>query len=535
VHHVQQSSEAFNLVQILDVLRRRALWILVCVVLASGAAFAVSRHETKKYTATASLAFGNNSLSQQIAGLSGGATGSQLVQQANNLEQVRLGDYAATTASELGHGLTAEKVSEGLSINGQGESGVVDVSATATTPVLAAAIANTYTRQFADAQQSANRQYLASALALVQKQLAKLTRVQRVGEDGLNLQNRIQTLSLLKELDYNNVHVAQEALAPAGPSSPRTSKNVIIGGALGLFLGLALAFLLEHVDRRIRRPEDLEEIYRLPTLGAVPRRAGLARSSRHNAGKTGALSPVESEAFSLIRAHLRFFNVDRELRTIVIASAEGGDGKSTIARRLAEAAARLGSRVLLLEADLRRPTLGQQLDIQPGPGLAGVLIGAIPIDEATQTVDLEASSDLGTRGRTLDVLAAGAVLPPNPGELLESYRMDAVLEQVKSAYDLVVIDTAPLTAVSDAFSLLTKVDGVVVVGRVGRSRRDAAARLHRVLASSGAPVLGVIANGSKSDGTGSYVEARDRKPSPVVTSANGASPSEGLAVPATKA
>jgi Mrp family chromosome partitioning ATPase len=95
----------------------------------------------------------------------------------------------------------------------------------------------------------------------------------------------------------------------------------------------------------------------------------------------GDLAPAEAEAFSLIRAHLRFFNVDRDLRTVVIASAAQGDGKTTVARQLAEAAARLGSRVLLLEVDLRQPTLVQQLDIESGPGLADVLIGAISIGE----------------------------------------------------------------------------------------------------------------------------------------------------------
>ena len=142
---------------------------------------------------------------------------------------------------------------------------------------------------------------------------------------------------------------------------------------------------------------------------------------------------------------------------------------------------------------------------------------------------MEAAPGEGITGRTLDVLAAGAVLPPNPGELLESRAMDAVLEQAKSAYDLVVIDTPPLTAVSDAFPLLTKVDGVVIVGWVGRSRRDAAEQLHQVLASSGAPLLGVIANGSKSGGPDAYVYAKGGKPSPVVAAVDGASPSEELA------
>jgi polysaccharide biosynthesis transport protein len=161
--------------------------------------------------------------------------------------------------------------------------------------------------------------------------------------------------------------------------------------------------------------------------------------------------------------------------------------------------------VLLLEVDLRQPTLAQQLGIEPGPGLADVLIGAVPLGEAIQSVDLPASSVDGTTGHALDVLAAGAVLPPNPVELLESDAMGVVLNQARTAYNLVVIDTPPLTAVSDAFPLLTQVDGVVIVGWVGRSRRDVAEQLHQVLASSGAPLLGLIANGAKSGGPTPYV------------------------------
>ncbi len=129
--------------------------------------------------------------------------------------------------------------------------------------------------------------------------------------------------------------------------------------------------------------------------------------------------------------------------------------------------------------------------------------------------------------RTLDVLVAGAALPPNPGELIESHAMEAVLAQARSAYDLVVIDTPPLTAVSDAFPLLGKVDGVIVVGRVGRNRRDVAERLRETLTGAGAPLLGVIANGFKASGRGSYAYsyaynyARDEK---TATAAAGASP-----------
>jgi succinoglycan biosynthesis transport protein ExoP len=391
------------------------------------------------------------------------------------------------------------------------------VAATSTSPVLAAAIANTYVNQFVKEQQRTNRQFFKSALALVNKQLAALTPAQRVGSDGLDLQERAHTLGLLSALGYNNVQVAQEALVPSSPSSPKTKRNTILGAVIGLLIGFGIALLLERLDRRIREPEELEAIYELPLLGAVPKSAALAGS---------VLSPTEAEAFSLIRAHLRFFNVNRDVRTIVVASPAPGDGKSTVARHLAEAAARLGSRVLLLEVDLRHPTLAQQLGVHAGPGLADVLIGAVGISEATRSVALQASPGEGSGGHTLDVLPAGAVRPPNPAELLESQAMGAVLEQAKSAYDLVVIDTPPLTAVSDAFPLLRKVDGVVIVGRVGHSRRDAAERLQQVLAGSGAPLLGVIANGSKAGGPTSY--PGNGKSSPGATSASHASPSEEL-------
>ena len=262
-------------------------------------------------------------------------------------------------------------------------------------------------------------------------------------------------------------------------------------------------------------------------LGEVPESAALARSARRGKGRAEALPPAEAEAFSLIRAHLQFFNIDRDLRTLVIASAAPGDGKTTIARHLAEAAARLGSRALLVEGDMRQPTLAQQLDINSGPGLADVLIDTATMDEVTQSVSLEAAPGEGAKGRTLDVVAAGAVLPPNPGELLESRAMEALLERVKSIYDLVVIDTPPLAAVSDAFPLLTKVDGVVIVGRVGHSRRDVSERLHQVLASSGALPLGVIANGAQSGGPS--LDPGDGRSSSAVASDTSVSSSEELA------
>jgi succinoglycan biosynthesis transport protein ExoP len=493
--------------QFLGVLRRRVGWILLCFVLVAAAAYGFSKHQTKKYTATASLVFNNNQLSQQVAGLQAISSGNnQQALQNTNLKLVQLGDMATRTAALLGQGLTKEKVSADLTVSAQVESNIVNVAATSTSPTLAAGIANTYTSVFVKEQQSSNHAYYASALKLVNRQLAALSSKEKAGTAGLALQDRAQSLSVLAELRNGNVEVAQAATIPTSPSSPQVSRNTVLGAFIGLLLGLGIAFLLERLDRRIREPKDLEAIYGLPLLGVVPESTALSRTAKSKKDAKEALPASEAEAFHLIRAHLRYFNVDRELRTLMVVSAAPGDGKTTVARHLAGAAARMGSRVLLLEADLRRPTIAQQLDISSGPGVADVLIGAVSLSEATQAVDLDLSGVGvgGSGGRGFDVLVAGASLPPNPGELIESHAMESLLQQAQAKYDLVVVDTPPLTAVSDAFPLLGKVDGVIIVGRVGRNRRDVAQRLHETLTGAGAPLLGVVANGFKSGRLGGY-------------------------------
>jgi capsular exopolysaccharide synthesis family protein len=483
-----------NFKQIFNILRHRARWIALCWMAVTAAAFLFSVQQDKKYTATASLLFSTGQLSQQIAGLPLTSTINQQAQESTNVKLVQLGDMAERTAAQLGGGLTKAAVAESLSISPQGESNIVDVAATSTSPTLAAAIANTYTQQFVSEQQGSNHRYYTSALALVNRQLAALPPSQRLSSAGLALEGRAQSLSVLAELRNGNVQVAQGAAVPSSPSSPKTKRNTILGALLGLMLGLAVALLVDRLDRRIREPGDLERIYELPLLGVVPHTPELARpGERRRVG-------TELEAFQMIRAHLRYFNVDRPLRVVMIASAAPGDGKTTVARNLAEAAARMDARVLLLEVDLRRPTVARQLGIHFSPGLSDVLIDAVSLEEAIQPVALDGAP----AGHRLDVVVAGATLPPNPAALIESNAMHALLERVQAEYDLVVLDTPPLTVVSDAFPLLGRVDGVIIVGWLGRNRRDVAQRLRDSLRGAGAPLLGVVANGYHVRGLGAY-------------------------------
>jgi tyrosine-protein kinase len=501
--HVQPSP-ALDLAQVIGVLRRRAPLILLCVVVVAGAAYEFSKHQARTYATSASLTFSVDPLSQQIAGLAPGTTTNLLVQQADNLELVKLGDMAAITAKKLGHGLTEQQVSKSLSISDAGESSVVNVAATASSPHLAAAIANTYAAQFVTEQQAANKRSLSSALTLVERQLARIPSKDQFSPAAAALQNRAQSLRILDELQYGNVRIAEEAPVPSSPSGPKTSKNTGLGVALGLLLGLGLAFVLERlaIDSKVRRPEDLEAIYGLPLLGAIPESRALAGSNGKRDPRA-TLPPAEAEVFRLLRARLRFLNSGRDLRTLLVTSAASGEGKTTIARHLAEAAAGAGARVLLLEADLRQPALAQMLGIEPGPGMAEVLNEAVPLNDAIRSIELHAPPGEGSAGLTLDVLACHGT-PPNPGQLLEGHAMAVVLDRAKSTYDLVVIDAPPLAVVSDAFPLLHQVDGAVIVSWIGRSQRDTSELLHRTLESSGVCQVGVVANGSRFAAPGTY-------------------------------
>ena len=292
----------------------------------------------------------------------------------------------------------------------------------------------------------------------------------------------------------------------------------MLGGILGLMLGLGLAFILHRLDRRLRDPSQLEEIYGVPVVGVVPESAALNRSEWTD-GPRVPPPPAEAEIFGLLRAHIRYFNVDRELRVVVVVSAAPGDGKTTVARNLAIASATVGSRVLFVEADLRRPAAAKSFGVAGEPGVAEVLIGAESFDGALQRVELATGEETSLG---LDVLVAGGVLPPNPPQVIESQAMVSLLEEARDRYDLVVIDTPPLALLPDAFPLLRHADGVLIVSRLRRNRSDVAERFRATLESANAPVIGVVANGFKrprgsSDGYGysytyDYTEYRATAP-----------------------
>ena len=485
------STTPFNLLQppgqrgqatvdrLLTVARRNLKLLLVCVLVVPAVALIYSLAQDKEYTASASLLF-------RDPGLDDALLGDSLFNQdddperaaATNLRLVSLRQISGRTAEALpGSGLTADAIAEKVSVSPQGESDLIAVEAVDGDPKVAAQLANTFANEYIAFRRDADRAKIAEAEALVNDQLERLGPEGAATPDGTQLEQRARELEILASLQTGNAELVQPAEAPSSASSPKPARNLALGLLLGIFLAGGITFLREQLDRRLKDPSEAADAFGLPILAAIPESRAISSFGREQ-GSAG----IEGEAFRMLRANLRYFNVDRAVKSILVTSAAPQDGKTTVSWNLALAEAEAGRRVLYLEADLRRPTLASQLQVKASKGLSLVLAGMVEVKDAIQTQ------------QGVDVLMAGP-LPPNPTELIESQRMRDLIDWGEQNYDRVIVDTPPAAVVADAVPIMNEVDGVLIVVRIQRSQRDAAEHLREQLANISAPVLGLAVNG----------------------------------------
>jgi len=279
------------------------------------------------------------------------------------------------------------------------------------------------------------------------------------------------------------------AVAPTSPSSPNVKLAVALGLLLGFAIGIAYSLVRAAVDRRLRTAAAIEREFDIAVLGTIPFDSDIA--------KRGVLRADNdfhtSEGVRQLRTNLQFMDVDNPPRIIVITSALPGDGKSTVAIKLAEAIAESGQKVILVDADLRRPSLVEYLGLVPGAGLTDLLVGRAQLDEVIQPY--------GSTGRFF-VLGAGSV-PPNPSELLGSGTMRNLLQSMDPSA-IVLVDTPPLVPVTDAAILTARTDGALIVVRAGKTTIDLLDKsLQNLERVKGRP-LGVILDGVSRKGEGKY-------------------------------
>jgi capsular exopolysaccharide synthesis family protein len=454
----------------------------------------ISLLQEKQYSASASLLFRNPGYAQNLFGNTVTTPETDPTREAATNEKLVGLKVVAKRTSEQLTGLTLDEISNMVDVSASGEADIVSVTATSSDPEQAKAVANTFAHQFIDFRAQADKSKLLQAKQLAEEEYSRLSPEQQAGPRGVALSSGAEKLGILASLQTGNAELVQPAEVPTSPSSPRPVRNGFLAAIIGLLLGIGLAFLFERLNRTLRDPEEARDAFGLPVLAVVPESKAIVASNQR--AVTVELPFMENEAFRMLRAQLRYFNTDRDVRTVVVSSHAAGVGKSTVAWNLGRVAA-TSSRAIVVEADLRNPTLSVQHGLRPGPGLAELLTHQAELDEAIQSKPLTARANgAGGGERQVDVIVAGSH-PPNPAELIESKAMSDILAELTKRYELVVVDTAPIGVVSDALPLLPVVDGLIVVARIGETTRDTAQEMRDQLDRLDAPVLGIVANVAK--------------------------------------
>ena len=343
-------------------------------------------------------------------------------------------------------------------------------------------------------QVSLARQALAQANANVGKYaslelaLDRLTRQHDAAAAAdKNFSDQLADLNLREKAHHATAHIIEAAQVPDAPVRPKRVQSILFACLIGLFVGLCLALLQEFLDDRINSVADADRVLQLPSLGHVP---ALTAADAHLLPQMKGMDPA-SESYRVLRTNIHFATVDAPARTLLVTSANPGEGKTTTAVNLAFAMAMDGRKVVLVDTDLRRPSIHKLLDLPALPGLTDVLLGHSPL--APQEIM-----------SGLSVLAAGST-PPNPGELLNSRKFRNLVLELTEQADVVIFDSPPVLVAADSAILASQMDGTILVVETGMTKKTNARRSLQLLRQARATVLGVAYNKMRSsDGPGYY-------------------------------
>jgi Mrp family chromosome partitioning ATPase len=314
-------------------------------------------------------------------------------------------------------------------------------------------------------------------------------------------------MEALKTSNATLVEAADDAIQV----QPRPVRNGVLGLALGVILGLVLAFLRETLDTRVRSADEVAARLETPLLARVPE-PGRRLRNEDRLVMIDDPNGHQAEAFRMLRTNLEFVSLGQHAKTIMVTSAAAREGKSTTVANLAVALARSGKHVILVDLDLRRPYLDRFFGLQGRPGLTEVVLGHVDLEAAVSPVAFAGSSagpshngnwngngngnGPGILTGVLEVVPSGP-LPPDPGEFVGLRALSEVLDRLRARGDLLLIDSPPLLQVGDAMTLSTSVDAIVVVARLDLIRRPMLTELHRTLEKSPAAKLGFVLAGAE--------------------------------------
>lgn len=431
----------------------RSRWIVICVTIAAAVlgAVAVNLLTTPLYQASTRLFVSTTS-----------GTSATEIYQGNRYSQERVISYtellmgetlAQRTIDKLGLDMSAQTLQENVKASAKPDTVLIDVAVVDESPVRARDIADALSDEF-----------------------VVMVRELETPADGARPDARVV--------------VEQRASIPASPVSPKTTRNLAIGLALGALLGIGLAVLRDVLDNTVKDRQTLEEITGVGLVGSIP----LDKERRKNPAISfdSDNSPI-AEAFRKLRTNLQFLAVDNPPRILVVTSALPNEGKSTTAISIALALAEAEHNVVIIDGDMRRPKLDTYLDVVGSVGFSTVLAGRASLNDVLQK----------TRFSGVTVLTSGPTAP-NPSELLGSLAAKKVLDELRAHFDYVVIDSSPLLAVTDAAILAAAADGVLLLARFGQTKQEQLTHAVGNLRDVGAPLLGAVFTMTPARGGSSY-------------------------------
>jgi capsular exopolysaccharide synthesis family protein len=290
-------------------------------------------------------------------------------------------------------------------------------------------------------------------------------------------------------LDSADVSIVDTAALPIQPSSMPPAELALIGLLFGAFGGLTLSLILEKMDTRVRDAREIQELLGLPSLAMIPQSHSKSRDAEENAGMGPELlrdpRSAFSESFRALRTSMRLSSTSRQSKVIAVTSCQPAEGKSTVSVNMAAVLAQGGKKVVLVDTDMRRPSVYKRLRMEGGKGLSELLTGYYTLEEVTQTHDTLP---------TLDVIPSGTV-PPLPADLLSSDQMVAVVRQLRERYDYVIFDTPPILSVTDPAIVAAQSDGMVLVIRQGYCTRRMLSHAADIFRDLDVKVYGFVFNG----------------------------------------
>jgi tyrosine-protein kinase len=475
----------------LSLLARQRWVVVAAVVAATLGALGISRSEQRLYEASATVLVNAQNPTTAALNLPSATTTPPDRYAATQAALARVGKVALMTV-EAAHlpGRTAGDLLSHSSVSTNATDDLLQFSVTDPNPDVARTLATTYAKQFTVYRRQLDMSTLEAGLADLRQRLDNL---EALGQSSTPLARRLSdTMHQLETLETLQAAGSSAILVgPAGTASliqPRTARNVALGLLFGLALGIALAFLRDSLDSRVRSDDELRQRSGLPVLGRIPRVA-----DRSSDGRLAALTEpagASAEAYRILKTNLSIMQRQHGVSSILITSPGAGEGKSSTAANLAVTLARSQLRVVLVDLDLRHPGIDGFFNLNGGPGLTSIAAGEVHLADALNEIDVH--REPAAEGGRLEVLTAGSI-PPDPGELLSSAVVSNVLFALKRRADVVLIDSPPILAVGDAMTIATQADALLLVVEMNTVRRETLTEARRMLDACPARALGLVA------------------------------------------